>query len=213
MGRGGVITKIEVQKKRPDRRSIFIDDSFAFGLAEETVLKNGLKVGQTLTDHLIDTLLSGDEEKKAKEYAFNLLSYRDRSCRELRDRLKEKGYDKETIERVIRSLERSHLLDDEKFALAWGRDRLGKHPMGARLLSQELRQKGIDQGIIDRAIEHLYGETDEVQLATTAIERRKERYTDLERHKAYKRMSDYLLRRGFSWDVVRDVLQGIESEH
>ena len=213
MRRGGVITKIEVQKRRPDRRSIFINNDFAFGLAEEIVLQNKLRVGLDLDDDQIEALLLGEEEKKAKEYVFNLLSFRDRSCREVRDRLKEKGYDQEIIDKVIHSLKQSHLLDDEKFALAWGRDRLRKNPMGAKLLRQELWKKGIAPQTIDRTIVQLYDETDEVQFAALAIENRKARYRGLEGQKAYKRMSDFLLRRGFSWDVVREVLQGIDSEN
>ncbi|UCE20129.1 MAG: RecX family transcriptional regulator [Gemmatimonadota bacterium] len=213
MGRGGVITKIEVQKRSPDRRSIFIDNAFAFGLAEEIVVKNKLRVGLDLTDDHIERLLLNEEEKKAREYVFNLLSYRDRSCREVRDRLQDKGYDADIIDRVVQALKRSHLLDDERFALEWGRNRLMKNPMGARLLSQELWKKGIPQGIIDRAIEHLYDEMDEVRLATSAIENRRARYKELESHKAYKRLSDFLARRGFSWDVVREVLQEFEHEN
>jgi regulatory protein len=213
VGRGGVITKIEVQKRRPNRRSIFINGNYALGLAEETVLKNGLRVGQALNDHQIETLLFSEEEKKAKEYAFHLLSYRDRSCQEVRDRLRGKGYNEGIIDRVIQGLTQSHLLDDERFALEWGRERLSSRPMGARLLSQELRKKGIPQGTIDRTIEQLYDETDEVQLATLALESRKARYAELERLKAHKRMSDFLLRRGFSWDVIQDVLHGIETDN
>jgi regulatory protein len=213
VGRGGVITKIEVQKRRPNRRSIFINNDFAFGLAEEIVVKNKLRVGLDLNDDHIEGLLLSEEEKKAKEHALHLLSYRDRSCREVRDRLQEKGYDAEIIDRVVQALKRSHLLDDERFALEWGRNRLMKNPMGAKLLSQELWKKGIPQGTIDRTIEHLYDEMDEVQLATLAIEKRRARYTEVEPLKVYKRMSDFLSRRGFSWDVVREVLQGIEREN
>ena len=213
MGRGGVITKIEIQKRRPNRRSIFINNDFAFGLAEEIVVKNRLKVGLELNDDHIERLLLSEEKKKAKEYAFTLLSYRDRSCREVRDRLHEKGYDSEIIEGVIRSLKQSRFLDDERFALVWGRDRLMKKPMGAKLLSQELKKKGIDTEIIEQTIDNLYGEVSEEECALKALESRKKRYEDVRSEKSKRQMSDFLLRRGFPWEIVRETVEKITSGH
>lgn len=207
MGRGAIITKIEVQKKHPNRRSIFIDDTYRFGLDEEIVLKNDLRVGGELDEGMIESLLVMEEEKRAKEYVLNLLSYRERSCQEVKNRLREKGFRAEIRDRIVNSLKQAHLLDDERFAREWGRDRLSSRPMGARRLNQELRKKGIAPHIVDQTLEHLYADHDERQLAASALERRKDRYKALEGPKVRRRMADFLRRRGFSWDVVRDVLE------
>lgn len=206
MERGGIVTKIEVQKRRQNRRSIFIDDRYSFGLDEEIVIKNDVKVGQTLDDTKIETLLLKEEEKKAREHALNLLSYRDRSCREVRDRLKGKGYDPQIIDRVVVSLQQTLLLNDERFAREWSRERLKSRPMGAKLLRQELQKKGIPSPIVDQTIEDLYTARDEKQLAVRALGSRKNRYRTLDQPKAQKRLADFLLRRGFSWDVVQEIV-------
>ncbi|MFQ6091217.1 MAG: regulatory protein RecX [bacterium] len=212
MGRGGTITKIETQKHHPHRCSIFIDNGFAFGLDKEIVLKNDLRVGQELDDHQIETLLLNEEEKKAKQYAFNLLSYGDRSCRQLRDRLRGEGYDAEIIDRVVDWLKQVQLLDDERFACQWARDRLRSKPMGAKLLHQKLREKGIEPEIVERTIDNLYGEVSEEELALKLLESRRERYGDLRSEKFKRQMSDFLLRRGFPWETVRETVEKMTSE-
>ena len=42
----GRITAIEAQKRRGDRRSIFVDGEFVVGAHEEVVLTLGLSIGQ-----------------------------------------------------------------------------------------------------------------------------------------------------------------------
>jgi len=210
--RGGVITKIEVQKRHPSRRSLFINDAFVVGLDEQIVLKKKLNVGQALTHDEVEALLLSEKEEKAREYGLTLLSYRDRSCREVRDRLREKGYGADIIDRVIDSFRRTHLLDDERFARDWGRERLRNKPMGARLLQQELWRKGIPIDLIERTVEHLYTESNEAELAAVALKGRKERYSLVEGEKGRKRMADFLLRRGFSWDVVADALEAVQAD-
>jgi len=212
MGQGGTITGIEIQKRHPNRRSIFIDGAFRFGLDEEIVFKYGLKVGQALDEGQIEALLSGEEVKKAKAYALNLLSYRDRSCRELGDRLKDKGYAADIIDQVIASLRDARLLVDERYAFQWGRERLRSRPMGARLLKGELQKKGLPLDLIERAIEHLYAEQDEEQLAATALAHRRGRYEGLDPTQARRKMAAFLLRRGFPWEVVQEVVSAFLTE-
>ena len=44
------ITKIVEQKKRPNRRNIYLDGAFAFGLNDNVVARFRLREGLTLTD-------------------------------------------------------------------------------------------------------------------------------------------------------------------
>jgi len=169
MGQGGTITGIEAQKQHPHRRSIFVDGVFRLGIDAEVVIKSGLQVGQILDDGDIEGLLLGEEEKKAREYALNLLSFHDRSCQEISDRLRQKGFEAETGQRVVAALVQAGLLDDARLAHQWGAERLNNRPMGARLLAAELRRKGITREAIEHTIENLYAEDSERSLAVRAL--------------------------------------------
>lgn len=211
MGQGGRITRIEAQKRHPHRRSVFLDGKFGFGLDEEVVYKAGLQEGEELTAEQIDEILLKEEKAKAKDRAFHLLSFRARSCREVRDRLKEKGYDPRVVEEVIADLQRLSLLNDDEFARSWIRDRLQTKPMGRRRLRQELQKKGIDPELIEQAIEDGFRDVDEVELAVSLLRQREARYRGLNEGKARRRMADFLARRGFSWEVITAAMERVKK--
>lgn len=201
-----VVTKIEAQKKNPRRKSVYLNHSFAFGLDQETLFKFGLRVGDRLTDEEIGKILQTENKRKAKEVALNLLSYRARSEKEISQKLKGKGYSQEIIEHVITDLRRVNLLNDYEFACGWIKDRLKNRPRGVALLKQELIRKGIEKEIIEKALNEFYPEGEEVKIASELVKKRGKRYKELDRKIARKRMSDFLLRRGFSYEVVKEVL-------
>ncbi len=201
------ITQIVIQKKRKNRCSIFLDDEFAFGLNEDVVLHYGLKKGDVLTEKHIEDILFAEEKKAAKDRAVNFLSYRDRSEKEMRTKLRQVGFEENFIEDTIVELKRLQLLDDEKFAMSFARSKLLSKPMGEFLLKQELRHKGIEDDVINQTIEAIYSENDPFQLALKIAERKLKSIKNLEEAKKKKRVSDLLLRRGFNWDVVSQVLE------
>jgi regulatory protein len=200
-----VITKIEPQRRRDRRRSIYIDGNYAFGVDIETVLKLDLYEGKELSEADCQTICFEEEKGRARSYAELLLSYRERSRRELETRLSKKGYGPEVIERVLEELTASGLLSDERFARAWVRDRMLRVHKGPIVIKMELRRKGVAEDVIDRAIasEGL----SEAELARRIIESRSPRLSGLDPAKRRKRLQDLLLRRGLSFDVVLDALK------
>jgi len=206
-----VVTRIQTQRKSPKRKSIYLDGKFAFGLDEETLFKHGLRVGDRLTDERIESILQAEQKRKAKEIALNFLSYRSRSEKEISERLKKKGFNPGNIEEVISDLKRVNLLDDYEFACQWIKDRLKSRPRGLALIRQELIRKGIKKEIIEKALDESYPEEDEVKLASELIKKREKRYTGLDKKLARKRMSDFLLRRGFPYEVVKETLDGFRD--
>jgi len=203
-----LVTKIERQKKNPKRKSVYLNDKFAFGLDEETLFKHGLRVGDHLTDEEVDKILQTEDKRKAKEAALSLLSYRARSEKEISQKLKKKGHDQNSIKEVIADLKRLNLLDDYEFACLWIKDRLRNRPRGVALLRQELKSKGIEKENIEKALEELYPEESEPKIASELIRKRQKRYQGLDKKLTRKKMSNFLLRRGFSYEVVREVVGG-----
>ncbi len=201
------ITQIVVQKKRKNRCSIFLDDEFGFGLHQDVVFKYGLKKGDSLTDEQIEEILYSEEKKKAKERALNFLSHRDRSEKEMRTKLKDIGFDEKIYEWVIDDLKRIKLIDDEKVALHFANTKMITRPMGEFLLKRELNQKGISNELIEQTVEQVYRERDQLTIAVELACQRKRQLKNIEEAKAKKRVSDLLMRRGFNWDIVSQILE------
>ena len=100
------ITKLEIQKKNKNRCSVFLDDEYAFGIDQELIYQYDLKKGRLLSDTDIEQILYQEEKKKAKNRALNFLAYRDRSEKEISDKLRTIGYDAQVSEWVIDELKR-----------------------------------------------------------------------------------------------------------
>ncbi len=162
----------------------------------------------------IEKQKGGEQIKEALDYAFLLLSYRARSCKEITERLLRKRYGREIIQKVIEELKRLHYLDDRAFALEWAENRL-REKRGKRLISQELLKKGIEKEIIEDSIDEVFNKvaSTEDELAWQAIERKIPRYQKLEKSKAYRRIKDFLIRRGFSLETTENTLDRFFQSH
>jgi regulatory protein len=147
--------------------------------------------------------------KKAKDYAFKLLSYRPRSVKEIEDRLKKKDYASKIIFEVVRNLKKLKFLNDKEFARMWVESRIKTRPMGRYRLKQELIQKGIDKDLIEKTLSN-YREEEEIELAKELAQRKLKRsYQDLDEITTKRRLYGFLQRRGFSYDTIQEAMKEI----
>jgi regulatory protein len=135
------------------------------------------------------------------------LSFRRRTEKQVREKLKKKEFDEKTIKATIDKLKEFDLINDLEFATSWVKDRLALKPRGKKLLKQELWKKGIRKDIIDQVTEELCQNED--KSALQLVEKIKKRYKNLEPKVARRRMFSLLLRRGFSYETVNRALQSI----
>lgn len=143
-------------------------------------------------------------------YALRLIKNRLRSVAEVDQALKRRGVETEDRQQVIEELTAAGLLDDERLARAWVNDRDRFNPRGEQLLRQELRKKGIADDVIRRVLadRKLREEEpiDEFEQARQVAAGREGLYRALPAEARRRRLGNYLLRRGFSLDVVRRIL-------
>ena len=151
--RGGEITRISVQKNNAERVSIELDGAFAFGLPATELVRMGLKVGHQITEEDAAELTSIDEAARATDASLHFIGYRPRSEREVRDRLRKRGYSPEAIDAAIQKLRDWDYLDDRAFAEFWVMNRIEHNPRGARLLKQELYARGVDRAVVNQVLE------------------------------------------------------------
>lgn len=155
----------------------------------------------------------GDEEKfhEAMKYAFFLLSQRERSKRELEERLQKRGYFSEVIQMVIHRLEELEYLNDIRFAENWTEMKLKRKPCGKKLLREELKKKGIEPETIDQILEKVFLDVDEELMAKELVEKKIKGCPGLDEKILYRRLQGYLLRRGFPPEMVYKILRGLRK--
>ena len=203
------ITAIKVNKKRPNRRSIFIDGQFAFTVSEGIFFQHNLEEGGELSDKQIKELTTADEFDKAKQAAVNLLSFRPRSIKEVSNRLIHKGWNKDLADRVTGELVDKGYLNDEEFAAIFARDRAKNKCLGPVALKSELIKTGVAQKIIEQTIEAVYSKYPADELIQRLM---KKRGIDLDVPMVMKekqRFINLLKRKGFTWDQMESVVRNL----
>lgn len=138
---------------------------------------------------------------KAKSYAFLLLKFRQRSEKEISTRLKKKNFPENIIKQTLAFLKDKAFIDDESFARAWVNQRL-KRPYGLRRIIRELKIKGIDEECAAGIVQELKESYNEEEVVRRLAKERFEKLAGIEPTKAKKRIYTYLLRRGFSPEII-----------
>lgn len=141
--------------------------------------------------------------QKTFDRAVNLLTYKARSIKELRERLLEKNWTNEQIvDEVIEKLKFYGYLNDETFAKNVAASQLRQKPMGKRLLQQKLSMKKLDKETVATAMEKAFEDTPEDELIDLSIAKRLRLKGKPKDRDEAKKFYDYLLRQGFSYDLV-----------
>jgi len=146
--------------------------------------------------------------ERARQYAFLLLKFRQRSEKELYQRLKKKNFKEEAIKEAIAFLKQQAFIDDKSFARDWINERI-KRPYGIRRLSRELKIKGIDQQVLDGALEELKENYNEEEIVRGLAKEKFDRFKGIKPQKAKKRIYSYLLRRGFSPEIIIECINNL----
>jgi len=147
-----------------------------------------------------------DKAPSVKARAVSLLAQREYSRQELTDKLTAAQASPEEVEQALAQLEAKGLVDDARVVETLVNRRSGK--LGATRLRQELQAKGVSAELVAETMAGLKGtelaraqavwQKKFGQLAATSAERNKQ--------------ARFLASRGFSGDVVRQVVAGLSDD-
>jgi Uncharacterized protein conserved in bacteria len=204
------ITSIEQQKKNPHRFSIYVDDVYFLGIDEDVLLKYSDKLakGMEVDEEYLSKIVKAEEQNKATNCAINQLSFRSRSINEIKNKLKEKGYDDELIENSIEFLSKYGYLNDYEFAKALVKDKQAFKKAGKKLLQQELYKKGIDKALAEQVISESVDDQAEYERAMEIAEKKFRTFgSNEDKNSKYRKLSSLLMRKGYSYDIISNVIK------
>lgn len=209
----GKITSLHVQAHDPQRINVFIDGAFAIGVSLDTVVREGLHVGQILAQEDFERLEQAEHSDQAIRSALRLIELRPRSVAELRDRLRRKEFRPEAIDHAVERLAQLGLVDDTAFARFWVEQRQRSRPKGPAALRNELRRKGIASETIASVLddEELTGAPS--AQALSVARKVAGRYLSAPDYATFsRRLGGFLQRRGFDFGTIRPVLEQLWAE-
>ena len=202
------VTAITPQRKGNNRLSIFVDGKFTIGVSTDVLQKTGIHTGKSVSRSEIENLKKAEQRQNAMNRALQYLSYRPRSEYEVKTRLKRYGYEDDMVTATLERLRSLGYVDDTAFTMFWIENRSSFSPRSTRLISQELKQKGIDTGTITEIISSIDDETE----AYKAGQSKSSSLTTVDKNQFRKKLGASLRRRGFDYDVISRVVSRLWNE-
>ena len=203
------ITQISEQKRRPNRRNVYLDGKFAFGCNVNVVAKFRLREGLELDTDQLSRILTGEVRQEAFDYALKTLERRLHSKMELSRKLAKREYAAEMIDEVLADLERLGYVDDARFAKTKAQSAATYKHHGHRRALMELKKAGVGESTARKAVEDVYDPHDSLATARMLAQKKGPSLRKLDPVVARRRLAGMLLRRGFDYDTVRPVIDEV----
>ena len=168
---------------------------------EGLVIDFALYQGKDLEEGLLDQLERAAFEAGLREKAVSLLTGRLLSTGQLREKLLAKGGTEAQVQDILDWAERIGLLNDEEYAKALVRHYQAKG-YGIYKIKDELYRRQVPREHWEEALAGLEEPDDIIRRFL------EKKLTDPQDRKQVKKVSDALIRRGFTWSQVS---RGVES--
>ncbi len=200
-----IITKIEVQKRNKNRVNVYVNEDFLFACSAEIIYNYGLKSGEKIDIDKIKTIIEEDNYIKCKNDALHSIERAYKTEKQVVQKLLSKGYEKSTIEKAILFLREYNFLDDSKFADMYVKEKLLSQ--GRNKIKYSLMQKGLDESLIKEKLQNIDKEKEGDSLERIGMSKYQQLIKrEEDTRKIYKKLGDYLMRKGYPWDDVKSFL-------
>lgn len=206
-----IVTSLSSQIKDKDRVNVFIDGKYRFSLDVNQIIDLKIKVGCEYDEVELATLEK--EGQFSKLYSRTLVYclirphskheikgylYRKTISQKCRDGSIRSGVSSDLTSRVYERLCEKGYIDDRKFADYWVSNRFLSKGVSQRKMIAELRAKGIDDDYIQQSLQATSrNDMDEIQKI---INKKRHHYSD------ERKLMNYLIRLGFRYDDIKQVL-------
>jgi regulatory protein len=153
-----------------------------------------------------------ETETELYEAAVRALMRRAYSVYEMKQLLGRRTEDDKLLRAVMDRLKRAKMIDDERFAKQFARQRTEIRRQGKFRIARDLRARGVPDRHIEAALADAAKETDEATIVRQRLERKLRSFRGEIGENKMASMYRSLLRAGFSADVVRRELKAITRE-
>ncbi|NBI27436.1 regulatory protein RecX [Chengkuizengella marina] len=205
-----LITLVEKQKNNLNRYNIYVNDRYVLSVHEDILVKHRLLKGEEINETKIKRVVEDEELQIIQRQAIRMISRRVKSRYELKQKLSDKGYEENLIDLTLDQLEKTKYIDDYSYALNLANHRIKYQKKGLKWIEQELSQKGISKVTMNQVIQELDKEL-EFKAAYQLAKKRWDLQSGQPTKKKSK-ISSFLMRRGFDYSLIRNIIDKIEKE-
>lgn len=204
------ITAIQAQKRK-GRYNIFIDGHYRFPVSEEILIQFRLHKNQEITDDQIKVITNADSISKAYNKALDYLSYQLRTEKEIIQYLQQHKFTDLQIESVLQRLRAQGYINDLEYAKSYVRTIAKTSDKGSKVITQNLRKKGVLENDIEIALEEFPFE-DQLQNSIRIAQKLARKY----HREAFKiqiqKIKNGLFAKGFSSEIATEAINQLGLE-
>ncbi len=195
------VTRIEPLTRT--RFRVYVDGQFAFVLYKGELSRYHIAVDAELKEEIYENIYRDVILKRVKSRALHLLSDMGRTESQLRMKLQQGGYREDAVEEAVAYVKSFGYLNDLEYARSFIEGR--KNRKSQKELYTALCQKGISREGAKQALEEYY-DGEDAKTAIEAILRKKGFEPETADNMQRQKMAGYLMRKGFQYDEIRQVL-------
>jgi len=193
--------------------TVTFDNNDKLRLHYEVAVKCGLRKNDELSLDEIKSILDVEEKFNLKNSALRLVSRRPHSSFELRLKLQKKNFSKDDISEIIKDFLAKGYLSDNDFAERFIDEGI-KKKKGLMRIKSELYSKGISRDIIEQVLNKFDDDETLIENATIIARKKLEsfNYKKYDANQKKQKLYSYLNNKGYSSDIIRQVVNKIIEE-
>jgi regulatory protein len=190
----------EIRQQKNGRFAVYIDGEYTLSVFKDTLLESSFAKDCEVSQKELDAAEEKDNERKANERALTILSYRDHSKEELRRKLV-RTVGEEEAQRAADHMEEIGLINDGDYAKKLAAELINIRLMGADRAVFEMKRRGISSETAREIVEEI--DDDPQNRIERFIEKK---YSNISDENVRRRATSALMRNGYRWDDIREVL-------
>ncbi len=201
------IENIDTKRAADDCLRVVLSDGSFFFVRYEFYIENHLCLDLIVDENLFELLEGESSFLVCNLKAYDLLSRRDHSRRELEIKLLQRSFSKDVISLVLEKMELRGFLNDKRFAQKRVKSLIARKVVSRNFVKSDLYKKGIDREIIDEVLKANFSDDVEIDMARKLYSKLLERKKD--------NIVDKMLSKGFNYSTVKYIMgsgKGFDDE-
>jgi len=202
------VTNISYSKSKEVFEVVFEDEKKLL-LNYNIFEKYKVSVDMDFSENEIQEMKYFSDIERAKSRAINYISGKLKTKYEVRLKLKEKDFTEDIIDEVIDILEKEEYLNDRLYCEVFIEDKKQLNGYGKNKIKSLLIQKGISKSVFEDFLDEFEYEEEFDNALKMGIKKLNLLSNEEDIFKKKQKLINYLAYRGFSFDVINDVLREI----
>ena len=199
------VLSLKPVSRKKDYFRVTLDNGDKYNFHRNSITQYNIKEDKSIENKVIHKALDHTERENIKYKIILLLSFRQRSKKELKDSFVSKGYKIENVLSVIDELEKRNYINDPSFAKMMATHLIKEKKLGRYLVEQRLFQHGIDFSVMDPIISSLYKKYPQSKTIKEILNKRNISKRDSLKNKI--KTINLLKRKGFHFEDINVIIE------